>query len=155
MQKDDIIYQKWTADYWNSLIKKINTAENVGRIVSQGSGGSISAAIGNQAPYTADLYNQVRDKICHFNTSYSKVNKEDLITAAVANAIGTAYNSAKFNSSVCDVCNSDQTMRGGCGCNCSCACSCSCGCSCPCSCPCPCNCGCSNPCSCPSNKPAT
>lgn len=153
--KDDIIYQKWTADYWNSLVNKLNKAESVGRKVSQGSGGTVTETIGNNAPYTAKLYNQVRDKICNFNVSYAKVNKDDLITATVTNAIGTAYNSAKFNSSVCDVCNTDQTMRGGCGCNCSCACSCSCGCPCTCGCPCGCSCSCSNPCSCSSNTATT
>ena len=90
INKDDFIHEKWTADYWNTLISKLNTAERVGRLSSHGSGGSVTAGIG--APYfqTAALYNQVNAKICNFNTSYATVNVNDLITASLANAIGTA-----------------------------------------------------------------
>ena len=148
IQKDDFIHEKWTADYWNTLIKKLNTAEKVGRLSSHGSGGSVTAGIGAPNFQTAELYNQVNAKICNFNTSYPQVNVDDLITATIANAIGTAYNNATFNSSVCDMCNTDQTMRGGCGCNCSCSCSCNCGCNCDCG---P-SCSCNNPAPAPSPK---
>lgn len=154
---EDFIHEKWTADYWNTLIQKINTAEGIGKNSSHGSAGSVSAAIGNNALYTQSLYNQVNTKLCNFNTSYNQVNVDDLITVSIANAIGTAYNAATFNSSVCDMCDSDQTMRGGCGCNCSCSCSCNCGCSCPCSCNCGCNCSCDcgPSCPCSNNTPSS
>ena len=31
IKKEDLIHEKWTADYWNTLIGKLNTAESVGR----------------------------------------------------------------------------------------------------------------------------
>jgi hypothetical protein len=136
-------------DYWNELIEKIDIAEDVGRLSKHGSAGNVTAEIKKNAPFTATLYNEINTKLCNFNVSYDEVKKDDLITATIANAIGTAYNKATFDSSVCDMCNSDQTMRGGCGCNCSCSCSCNCGCSCNCNCTC--NCGCSKPCNCSSN----
>ena len=151
VKAEDFIHEKWTVDYWNTLIKKINTAEGVGLESPHGSAGSVTAPIANDKPYTASLYNQVNTKLCNFNVSYNKVKAEDIITVSIANAIGTAYNSAKFNSSVCDMCNTDQTLRGGCGCNCSCSCSCNCGCGCNCSC----NCNCTKPCSCASNTATT
>ena len=46
VQKDDFIHEKWTANYWNTLIKKIETAERVGRLSAHGSGGSVTAGIG-------------------------------------------------------------------------------------------------------------
>ena len=138
------IHEVWTADYWDTLISKINTAEKVGYESKQGSGGSVTPGlIGYPNPYTAQLYNDVQKKLTNFNgASYSAVDKDQLITAAVANAIGTAYNNAKFGSSVCDMCNADQSMHMGCGCNCNCMCSCNCGCNCPCT----------SPCTCSSNK---
>lgn len=173
ISKDDFIHLNWTTSFWNSLIGKLNTAENVGKDSSQGSGGSVTAPISSGAAISANLYNQVRNKIVNFNTSYpgvtnNQTSDSSIISAAVANAMKTAYESAKFDSGVCDVCNSgDQSIHGGCDCNCSCDCSCSCGCSCgpcscscgPCSCscgPCDCSCGpcsCSCGCSCPSPKP--
>lgn len=150
----EFIHKIWTEDYWNTLISKIDAAEDIGRLSSHGSAGSVTAPIGDGALYTAKLYNEVRKKLCNFNVSYSEVEAhKTIISKTVADAIKTAYNNAQFNSSVCDMCNSDQTMRGGCGCNCSCSCSCNCGCSCPCSCHCGCSCGCSNPCSCGSHTP--
>lgn len=144
----DIISQIWTVEYWNSLINQLNAAERVGRAVKQGNNKSAKTAT-STAPITAEHYNGLRDKICNFNTSYEKVAKNEVITAAKANAIRNGYNSAKFNSNVCDVCNAgDQSIHAGCNCNCSCACSCPCGCSCPCSCSCSCS------CSCQCNNPA-
>lgn len=149
VKPEDFIHEKWSASYWNTLIGKINAAEKIGRLSPHGSAGSVSACIGGEQFQTASLYNQVNTKLCNFNTSYGKVKVEDLITATIANAIGSAYNSATFNSSVCDMCNTDQSpyVKGGCGCNCSCACSCNCGCSCPC------HCNCGAPCTCPYNNP--
>ena len=147
---NDFIHLNWTPAFWNSLIGKLNTAEAVGKTSSQGSGGYVSAPHASEDVATANLYNQIRSKITNFNTYYSTVSNDQLISATVANAMKTAYEDAKFDSSVCDVCNAgDQSIHGGCNCNCSCDCSCSCGCSCgPCSCSCgPCSCSC-GPCSC-------
>ena len=145
---DDLIKDHWTTTYWNSLINKLNMAEIVGKTKSHGSAGSVTAPIGGENLYTASLYNQVNTKLCNFNIEYNQVNVDDLITASIANAIGTAYNKATFGSSVCDVCNSTSAQaKKECVCNCpkcsscptcptcpSCSCSCACsncqGCSC-------------------------
>lgn len=140
--RGDIISEVWTKDFWNSLIAQLNAAERVGRTQKQGKYVSAQTAVTNGA-ITANHYNSIRDKICNFNISYNKVIQNELITATKANAIRNAYNSATFNSNVCDVCNSgDQSVHAGCSCNCSCPCSCSCGCDCPCSCSCSCSCQC-------------
>ena len=96
----------------NSLINKLEHAEIVGKEVNHGSAGSVdSSLIGSKKPYTADLYNQVNTKLTNFNNAnYSKVAVDQLITASIANAIQSAYNSANFSSSVCDVCNSDGSQ---------------------------------------------
>ena len=162
----DFIHEKWSATYWNTLIDKINMAETVGKLGQHGSAGTVTAPIGNDSFYTASLYNQVNTKLCNFNVSYNKVNAEDLITATIANAIGTAYNDATFSYSACDVCNAtgSQSLQE-CSCNCPTCSSCptcptcptcstcpSCSCNCSCS---SCSCNCSS-CSCPScSTPAT
>ena len=157
------IHENWTANFWKQLIDALDTAESVGKTKSQGSAKEVSDPVVGNA-ITASFYNDIRDKLCNFHVSYDKVQKDDIITAARANAIMTAYNNAKFDSNICDVCNSgDQSMHPSCACNCNCSCSCSCncGCSCPCECACPCycdcpcgcgcSCSCSSPCSCASN----
>ena len=152
---EDVIAHVWTKNYWNSLINKINNAETVGKEAKHGSAGSVTAAIGYPAVYTKGLYNQVQKKLTNFGeASYNAVEVDQLITVSVANAIGTAFNNAKFSWSVCDVCNASGSQSvQECLCNCptcsvcstcpscptcstcpSCACSCSCSsCSCNCS----------------------
>jgi hypothetical protein len=137
VNSDDFIYKHWTANYWNSLIKKLNDAEDIGYEVSQKSSGKVSVdKVNKDDVITAKFYNDIRNKLCNFNVSYDTVSQNQLITATIANAVKTAYENAKFNSNVCDACNTDQTSRGGCSCNCSCSCSCNCGCSCGPSCSC-------------------
>lgn len=145
IKADDLINDHWTKDYWNSLIDKLKMAEIVGKYKSHGSAGSVTALIGNENFHTASLYNQVNTKLCNFNTKYNQVNVDDLITATIANAIGTAYNSAKFNASVCDVCNSTSAQaKKECICNCPKCSSCPTCATCPsCSCNCA-SCSCSN-----------
>lgn len=141
-ERGDLISEVWSREFWNSLIKQLNSAETVGRMQKQGKRASAQTAAEN-GPITLNHYNGLRDKICNFNTSYNKAAPHELITAAKANAMRNAYNAATFNSSVCDVCNSgDQSIHAGCSCNCSCACDCACGCDCPCSCSCSCSCQC-------------
>lgn len=119
IKPNDFIHERWTVKYWNSLIGKLEVAEGVGKLSSQGAGPGVTAKIEVGEVYTASLYNEVRDKIAHFNSEYNKVQKEDLITATIANAIGTAYNKATFGSSVCDVCNSTSSQsKKTCICNC-------------------------------------
>ena len=159
INSNDIILNKWTSNYWNSLIGKIESAETVGKKQSHGSAGTISACIGNKEAVSAALYNQVNKKLCNFNVSYNEVNIDDLITKTIANAIKTAYNAATFGPTVCDVCNSTSSQaKKECICNCptcsscptcstcpSCSCNCSCNCS---SCSCGCTCSGCNSCPC-------
>ena len=144
---DSFIYSQWNTSFWSSLITNLEAAENVGRLSSQGSSIYVARPATEQV-ITADFYNNMRTKLTNFNVNYAAVAKDDLITATTANAIQSAYNNATFDSTVCDACNSNQTVRAGCGCNCSCSCSCNCGCSCPCPCNCGCNCSCSCNCGC-------
>lgn len=140
---NDFIYEKWTTSFFAALNTKLTLAETIGAQSSQGSAGSFTNPQAGD-PVTAKLYNDVEKKLSGFvDGSYATVSVNDLITATVANAIKTAYGSAKFKTTVCDVCNTEQHIGGTCGCNCSCGCSCSCGCGCPCSCSCntPCECG--------------
>lgn len=139
----DYIYDKWTASFFAALNSRLTKAEEIGYASAQGSNGSFANPEKGEI-ITAAFYNSVEQKLAGFDGgSYPTVKPDDLITAAIANAIGTAYNAAQFKTSVCDVCNSSQHIGGTCGCNCSCACACNCGCSCPCGCSCSCSCGCS------------
>lgn len=159
IQKDDIIYQKWTASKWNSLVNKLDTASGLGVTSSHGGAGPSVGTISQDDIITANLYNTIEAKIAKFNTSYNTVTggpDGTIISATVANAMRTGYNNATFNSSVCDICNTTARQTPGtCSCNCtscsacsscpscpSCSCSCSCNCtSCACNCTsCPCNC---------------
>lgn len=156
---EDIIKEKWTANDWNSAISQLKEAENIGGLVTQGTGPSANTVSPDEV-IKATTFNNLRNKIYHFvvDTSCSTVQADiDVITAAKANALRSAYQDAKFNTSVCDICNAAGNQNSGnasCGCNCTCACSCSCGCSCTCGCSCSvcggCSCG---PCSC-ANTPA-
>ena len=153
IQKDDIIYKKWTASKWNSLINKLNTAGSLGATRSQGGAGPSINTISDEDIITAKLYNDVEAKMAKFNTSYKTVtggSNGTVITATIANAMRNAYNEATFNSSVCDICNTTARQTpGSCSCNCptcstcptctTCP-SCSCNCNCTCNCNwCPCN----------------
>lgn len=140
-------------------------AEIVGKNSSQGEGTEVNPKPVSNGVITANMYNQVEEKIARFNSSYDKVEKEQIISATIANAVKTAYEAATFNASVCDVCNaSGSQSKKTCSCNCpscsscpscsmcpSCSCSCSCNCT---SCP-SCSCSCGSPCSCGTNKPTT
>lgn len=150
ISKDDIIYHKWTATKWNSLIQKLNTAGRLGATRSQGGAGPSIKTISEDDIITADIYNKVEEKIANFNTSYPKVKggpEGTIISATIANAMRTAYNNATFNASVCDICNTTSRQTPGeCGCNCPTCSQCpnctSCpSCSCPCNCYCNCTCG--------------
>ena len=146
--KDQIIYNNWKATDWNNVLKALSKAASLGKERSQGSLPSYTSASSNGV-VTAEIYNSMVDCINFFNKSISKVNVNDVIRASHALALETGYNSATFNSSVCDVCNAGNENRNDCNCDCDCDCDCSCGCSCDCDCPCTCpgcSCSCSNPC---------
>lgn len=152
--KNDFIHIKWSLSFWNNLIEKLNTAEIVGKNVPQGGEINVSATLGD--PITAKFYNDIEAKIANFNSSYDTVSENQIITDSIANAIKTAYESATFNASVCDVCNaSGSQSKQVCNCNCPTCSSCPSCSACPsCSCSCSCNCsGCN--CTCGSNKPAS
>ena len=127
---EDMLYKFITAANWNLLIQKLNTAESVGASGSmQGSAGTATSVNPGDVFY-AKYYNEIQKKLNGFvDGNFNTVNRDDLITAARINAIRTAYNNAKFSSSVCDGCNTSQKT---CGCNCNCSCNCS-SCSCNCS----------------------
>lgn len=147
--KDEFIFRNWTATYWNSLIDKIDTAEQVGKTVKQGAGTTATRAAADpqnvthvaNSLVTAQKYNQQAQKISRFNVTVAQVNKDDVIRGAQAKALVDQYNNARFNTNVCDVCNASGQTNPTCNCDCPCACSCSCGCACTCS-GCSCNCSC-------------
>lgn len=157
---DQLIHKAWTAQYWNSLIDKLNAAEGLGRQSRQGSSGSatkVSADPTNSTHpsnslITAEKYNQIRQKFAGFSASYPAVNAGDVIKSSHAEAMKTAFQRARFKTSVCDICNAGMQHAGSCGCNCSCSCDCNCGCSCPCDCSCDCSCDCNCGCSCPNPR---
>ncbi len=143
---NDIIAYKWTATFWNSLRSQLQNAATLGQVQNQGSIPS-SDAVATDYIVTAAYYNQVVAMINFFNSSVSTAAIEDVIYATRAEALRTGYNTAKFNTTVCDICNAGNENRNDC--NCSCDCDCGCSCDCDCSCPCDCDCACSCSCSCP------
>lgn len=149
IQKNDLIKDYWTVDYWNSLIAKLNMAEIVGKYQPQPKpteGFKVVSDVIVDTVITHDFFNDVETKMAVFAESpYGQVDQNDLITATIANAIGTAYNSAKFSTSVCDVCNSTSAQaKSECTCNCPTCSSCPTCSTCP-SCSCNCSsCACSN-----------
>lgn len=150
-----LIRDAWTTTYWNSLIDKLTTAAEVGvHMKSNGTAPTGYTSIASNEPFTAALYNSIAISLNSFNTNVPLVTKDStVISAAIANALQTAYNNATFSTSTCDVCNvGNESVSGTCGCNCSCSCSCPCDCDCDCDCDCPCSC--SHPCTCP-NTPST
>ena len=142
---EDFLKDVLTAANWNSLITKLNAAENVGDSVRQGSAGSATQVQKDWIIY-AKYYKEIQTKLNGFIDGYfAPAEKDDLISAARINAIRTSYNKAKFKTTVCDICNNGLNR---CACNCSCSCDCACSCACECPCPCSCTCGCSCNCSC-------
>lgn len=142
------IDELWTVANFSKLIARLDGAEKAGYKQTQGASYNVDKPVSG-TNITADFYNDIRKKIINFNVDYPSVKSGDIITAESANAIKEAYEAAKFNTNVCDICNTAEYYHPGCGCNCSCSCSCGCSCSCDCSCDCPCDCD--NPCSCSSN----
>ena len=152
ISKDTYIKDYWTVEFWNSLITKLNTAGVTG-IFREDKDPVPHDFVSSGDPITADLYNAVRDTLVNnFHVSntleYRRVQKDELITATLANAIQTAYNSATFDALICDLCNVGDQHYDGSSCTCNCSCTCSCPCACSCSCPCPCSCSCPCPCDC-------
>jgi hypothetical protein len=146
---NDYMPNHWNQSFWNSLIDKLNTAEKIGTESAQGAVEGTNVTFSLDKPITATFYNTIQKKFSGFGVTYAQVKVDQLITTSVANAIKTAYENAKFKDTVCDTCNTDQSIHAGCNCNCSCSCSCNCGCSCPCECSCPCDCDCGCSCSSP------
>lgn len=131
------------------MIDKIDTAEQVGKTVKQGAGTTATRAAADpqnvthvaNSLVTAEKYNQQAQKINRFNVTVAQVNKDDVIRGAQAKALVDQYNNARFNTTVCDICNAGKQTNPTCNCDCPCVCSCSCGCACPCQCACACVCG--------------
>ena len=168
--EEDIIKNKWTAYNWNLAISQLEEAEKIGGLETQGTGPKANTVSTNEV-IKATTFNELRNKIYHFvvdddiscsivkglsTDNKLKLEEADIITAAKANALRDAYQNAKFNTSVCDICNAagnQNSENASCGCNCTCACSCSCGCPSCGGCSCPVCGGCSCPvcggCSCP------
>lgn len=146
---DEFIHRGWKASEWNATLKKLADAAALGELQSQGTIPTqitVAADPDNTSPHpagsliTAAAYNSLVDSINHFNRSVGKVSAGDVIRASHALALKNGYNSATFNTNVCDVCNAGGQSECACNCSCSCSCDCNCGCSCSCSCsnPCPC-----------------
>ena len=149
---EDYLRDVLTAKNWNTLIEKLNSAEQVGEESSQGSGGIATPVESNQV-FQALYYNEIQKKLNNFEDAYfDPVKKDDLVTAARINAIRNSFLQAKFKSSVCDICN---TGLNECSCNCSCDCDCDCACECDCDCDCDCGCDCNCGCDCGNNTEST
>ena len=143
MVKDEFIFRNWTADYWNTLQDMLLTADKMGE--SSPHAGGVSFPNGRAVPdpenaphpqgslVTAAKYNDVAAALGIFSSNIDTVVKDDdVIRGAHALAISSAYKSAKFKTTVCDICNGGGYQHAACSCNsaCNCYCSCSCGCSC-------------------------
>lgn len=157
--KDEFIFRNWTAEYWNSLIDKMDTAEIVGLVHAQGSlidpehvtpdPKNVPHPAGSLV--TGDKYNEMVSVMNRFQAGLDVVQGAskvgcmgaDVIRGAHALAIVNGYAQAKFEGTVCDICNGHSETNPTCSCNCPCPCSCSCGCDCDCNCSCNCDCSCS------------
>lgn len=170
--KDEFIFRNWTAAWWNDYQDDLLTADKMGRHTPHNNGVSYSERAvadpcNNNHPanslVTAKKYNEQKAALAKFGVTIPGVKgaaevgceAADVIRAAHALALKTGFNNAKFDSDVCDTCNTATQFTNKCTCNCSCSCSCvcpcssvgsssgctgcgcSCGCYCPCFCPCP------------------
>lgn len=156
--KDEFIFKNWTAERWNTIISNLQTAFILGWTQNHGSAPAMTDAVADpeNSPHpanslvTAKMYNEIAEAINKFmNTSLAKVKGVaddgigDVIRGSHAVLQHQNYDKAKFNTTVCDICNTAaQFTSCPCACDCTCACSCSCGCSCPCNCNCSCSCTC-------------
>lgn len=167
--KDEFIFRNWTADWWNDYQDDLLTADKMGMKVPHNKGVNYTE---RAAPdpcndthipnslVTAKKYNEHVTNLSKFSVTIPSVvgvsdnGVGDVIKAAHALALRTGFNTAKFHSRVCDVCNTAAQYTFKCTCNCACSCTCSCAsssrggsCSRGCGCSCSCSCGCSCPCS--------
>lgn len=153
MVKDEFIFRNWTAERWNEIISNLQTAYALGRLQNHGTAPAMTDAAPDpknethipNSLVTAEKYNQVAAAINGFvGTSLPTVAVGDVIRGTHAQLQKEHYEKAKFNTTVCDICNtSAQFTECPCTCDCDCACDCSCGCSCDCNCNCSCTCTCS------------
>lgn len=152
--KDEFIFRNWRAtDVWNVIIDNLKTAYALGRLEHHGTAPTMTYAAGDpqnvthvaNSLVTAEKYNQIAAAINGFvGTGLATVQVNDVIRATHASNQHKEYDAAKFNTSVCDICNvSSQFTDCPCACDCDCACSCPCGCDCACNCNCSCTCTCS------------
>lgn len=162
--KDEFIFRNWRAAMWNDVLQWQTDASKLGKICkqSQSSGGipgcvqKVTADPENHphpagSLVTAKAYNNMVARINYFRQSLGTVvgvadnGIGDVIRGTHAMAIFNGYNTMKFNTNVCDVCNVANQNRNSCNCSCDCSCDCTCDCACSCSCGgCSCSCGCSN-----------
>lgn len=166
-KKDEFIFRNWTAKWWNDYQDDLLTADKMGMKVPHNKGVTYSE---RAAPdpcndthipnslVTAKKYNEHVTNLSKFGVTIPSVvgvsdnGVGDVIRGAHALALRTGFNTAKFHSTVCDVCNTANQLTFNCSCNCTCSCSCSCDCSSPnrsCNRGCGCSCGCSCSCNCP------
>ena len=155
-QKDEFIFRNWRAkDVWNVIIDNLISAFTWGRLENHTDTNfpfEYAVPDPENSPHpanslvTAAKYNQVAAMInAWVGTSLPTVQVGDVIRGTHAQLQHKNYDSAKFKTTVCDICNtSAQFTSCPCACDCSCACSCSCGCSCSCNCNCSCSCTCSS-----------
>lgn len=152
--KDEFIFRNWRSAMWNERINQLTKAAGLGLVCkqSQSSGGiPSSGAFTTPDPQnfphpanslvTADKYNKMVARINYFRKSLSTVKgaaevgceAADVIRGTHAMALYNGFNSMKFNTNVCDVCNAGNENRNDCNCDCDCDCTCDCDCYCNCS----------------------
>lgn len=149
MAKDEFIFREWTSEWWTDYQSDLLTADKMGMTHKMSNNPSLTQTTPDptNVPHpanslvTADKYNELVDALALFHTSIPKVKgaaqvgceNADVIRASHALALKTGYNSATFDNTVCDRCNTSGNQVGGsCRCGsacgaCYCTCSCSCG----------------------------
>lgn len=155
-QKDEFIFRNWTAPWWNDYQDDLLTADRMGLYTAHANGVSFPNGRAvtdpqNKGPFpyenvpfqhpagslvTGAKYNDLVNALAKFSSTISKVQgaaqvgceNATVIRASHARALRTGYNNAKFDTDVCDHCNtSAQKYPYGCECVSS-SCMCSCGC---------------------------
>lgn len=116
--KNAVIKDVWTVEKWNNLQSLYKKANSVGHKQSQNASLSFTPATPNAA-ITDSLYNEFADAAEAFNTTINSVDKDDIITVALSNALEQGFAKSKFNNNVCDICNAggEHHCKYNCQCN--------------------------------------
>ncbi|MBE6148312.1 MAG: hypothetical protein E7167_02190 [Firmicutes bacterium] len=126
---DNLIFEKWTASKWNELQQLYEIANGLGIKQNQGASFSFTRAAAdpcnNTHPanslITAEKYNEFSTAAEKFGSYIPTVTggpSGTVITAGHSTNLENGFSNAKFNTSVCDICNAGTEHN--CGYNCSC-----------------------------------